>query len=76
MRNWQEEALCRSYGDLPWIADADRVSPVDTALMRVVCAACPVVSECQDFADCEGVTCGFWAGRDRTPPASVVDGAA
>ena len=73
--SWKPAGLCRTYPDLPWIADPRRVTPVDIARMEVVCAACPVVLECGDYADCEGITSGFWAGRDRTP-ATAVDGAA
>lgn len=73
---WRDAALCRLFDNLPWIEDADRVTPADTACMGTVCAACPVVFECGDFAACEGVTSGFWAGRDRTPPGLVMDGVA
>lgn len=74
--SWQCAALCQSYPDFPWISDADRVTPVETVLMETVCAACPVVFECGDYADCEGVVSGFWAGRDRTPPTLPLDGVA
>ena len=73
---WRDAALCQRYPDLPWVWDPDRVTTVDTACMGVVCAACPVVFECGDYADCEDVTSGFWAGRDRTPRAVPVDGVA
>lgn len=73
---WREQALCRSQPSLPWISDPDRVTLVETSFMEVVCAACPVVFECGDYADCEGITSGFWAGRDRTPAATSLDGVA
>jgi len=73
---WRDAALCQTYPDLPWILDPDRVTPVEVGWMEVVCAACPVSFECGDYADATGVTSGFWAGRDRTPPALPVDGVA
>ena len=73
---WREDALCQRFPDLPWIQDPPRATSVEIVCMEVVCAACPVVFECGDYADCEGVTSGFWAGRDRTPPAMSMDGVA
>jgi hypothetical protein len=73
---WRDAALCQTYPDLPWILDPEWVTPVEVGCMEVICAVCPVVFECGDFADCEGVTSGFWAGRDRTPASLPVDGVA
>lgn len=74
--SWRDAALCQTYPDLPWILDPEDVTPVEVGCMEVVCAGCPVVFECGDYADCEGVTSGFWAGRDRTPTSVPVDGVA
>jgi hypothetical protein len=67
---WKELAWCRSVPTLPWIGDADRVTEPAEVAMAAVCAGCPVVFECCDYAACKGVDAGFWAGewQDRRKP--------
>jgi hypothetical protein len=69
---WKARGLCRDVPALPWIADPDEVPRGGLVAMSAVCGACPVCLECLDYADCEGIVAGFWAGRFRD--ASVVVG--
>lgn len=65
--SWTEQAWCRSVPALPWIAEPEDVSPAAEVAMTAVCAACPVVFECQEYVGCAGITGGFWAGAHCTP---------
>jgi hypothetical protein len=59
---WQERAQCRGVG-------ADKFFPVQggRSLEAItVCAQCPVVDECDQYADRTG-SGGVWAGRSRQP---------
>jgi hypothetical protein len=65
--NWIRAALCRRFSHLPWLADASQTTPTQVESMRIVCSACPVERECNDYVRLVGITSGFWAGRTRTP---------
>lgn len=57
-----DRAACAQWPDLLWLGGVqpDR-SEVDA--MRRICAACPVRTACQRFADDAGACAGWWAGR-------------
>jgi hypothetical protein len=71
---WKARGLCRDVPSLPWIADAEHVPDGGVVAMSAVCAMCPVCFECLDYADCEGVVDGFWAGRFRGPSDAIGTG--
>jgi hypothetical protein len=62
---WRDEALCRRFVELPWIADAGQVCGAARLAMAAVCHACPVFEVCQRYVLTHEVTAGFWAGRMR-----------
>ena len=76
MTTWHGEALCRLFSNLPWIEEPERVTDSAAASMGVVCDVCPVRRACEDYVADHEVLSGFWAGRDRTPPAMSMDGVA
>jgi len=64
---WMASGSCQHWGDLPWIADPQRITGWDWLTMAGVCRDCPVRSECAEYATREKVTAGFWAGTHRDP---------
>ena len=64
--NWQTSAACRGL-------DPDLFYPGrggDTAAAKAICAVCPVVAECLQYAIQAGERLGIWGGqseRDRRP---------
>src|SRR5689334_2327480 len=62
---WKGQARCPEHLDLPWTVDK---KPDDNALidMAMVCAECPVVLRCAEYAlgtnNGRGVEGGFYAG--------------
>ncbi|WP_439290151.1 WhiB family transcriptional regulator [Microbacterium sp. A84] len=45
---------------------ADRLSDDELALCTSICAACPLLAECDAYATAAGVKTGFWAGHAYT----------
>ena len=74
---WMRRAACVLRTDLPWTLDGTRMSWADRLTMAGVCASCPVLGRCTDYAMRARVTGGYWAGmvRDEPQPAAG-DGAA
>jgi hypothetical protein len=64
---WMAEAACRNHPGLPWVADRDRVSVLESVAMTLVCARCPVLEVCDAYAGAKLVGVGFWASRHRDP---------
>jgi hypothetical protein len=64
---WQALSACGTRADLPWTGDPDRLGPWDVEALRSVCASCPVLAECREFATRTHVTAGWWAGTQRDP---------
>lgn len=62
---WMPAAACLARADLPWTTDTDRLTAAAVRAMTRVCDRCPVRNPCAAYATTEGVTGGFWAGRDR-----------
>jgi hypothetical protein len=64
--SWMAEAVCRTpdSSDLPWTGD--EITREERKSMAGVCADCPVLAQCGEFAKRASVSAGFWAGRDRT----------
>jgi len=56
---WQHEAACRDED--PSLFFDFRKAAQEQA--KAICARCPVTQHCDQAA--EGVTAGFWAGKDR-----------
>lgn len=44
----------------------DDLGASDLAVMSEICAACPLVRQCQDFARVAKPSGGYWAGRNHT----------
>ena len=59
---WQERALCRGVGSELFFPTKGG----STAPAKRLCEACPVQSECADYAEQTG-SGGVWAGKGRTP---------
>lgn len=58
-------AACAKRPELPWIAEPQDTLGYPRRVMARVCATCPVLPECDQFASRSTVTAGFWAGRSR-----------
>ena len=55
---WQADAACRGVGtDVFWIERGG-----DNRHAKALCAACPVVRPCRDYAADIGAMGGIWAG--------------
>lgn len=63
--DWMADAACVHMPGLPWIENPRRVPDVLLDLMAEACAACPVRTACEIFADQAHITAGFWAGESR-----------
>lgn len=73
---WHARAACRGRDDVDWFPE--RGESLEPA--KAVCAACPVLEECCDFAVTNGEKHGVWAGmsaldrrqlrRQRRQPAA------
>lgn len=77
--SWQTDSACLTEPGLPWTED--RVGTTDRQRMAVVCAGCPVATECAALAQQTDVTAGVWAGvrytasgaRDPEPVVELLD---
>ena len=61
---WRGLALCRTFSNLPWIAEPAERSDAAVGAMLAVCLSCPVFSDCAGYAERHGINSGFWAGLD------------
>jgi WhiB family redox-sensing transcriptional regulator len=70
---WKTQGLCFGHPDpdLWFPADARRRGTFEAAL--AVCAQCPVIDKCWEYAEETGVTHGVWAGVNRSKPAKTTD---
>ncbi len=71
-----DRARCAHFPGLGWLKDRPQTSPAETATMAVVCARCPVFTDCADFVTREKITGGFWAGQHREIDCQQYGGAA
>jgi hypothetical protein len=62
---WIAAGACLPHTDLPWALNAEDATDTERRQMAEICAGCPVLSECDDYADAARVTAGFWAGMVR-----------
>jgi Transcription factor WhiB len=62
---WMRHGACLPRTDLPWTADGHRTTSIERLEMAAVCAGCPVLARCSDFAALARMTGGFWAGAAR-----------
>lgn len=58
-RRWMVNGACVRRRELPWLADADQVTPWEDLTMRCIRRDCPVRRRCEDFAWHAGVIGGF-----------------
>lgn len=49
-------------GDSRFIADAKELPDEDRYEMRAICAACPILTQCVDYATTDRPTAGWWPG--------------
>ena len=76
---WMRKAACRGQGFDAWFSTDEVGEETDAA--RLVCAGCPVRSECLDYALDGRIRHGLWGGlsareraalnRRRTPQAAA-----
>jgi hypothetical protein len=64
---WMELAVCMAFPELPWLADADRVTAAQLVGMSGACRSCGVFERCAAFVEREDICGGFWAGEFREP---------
>ncbi len=62
---WMRDAECHLEPGLPWTADFDQIKGYEVHAMATVCARCPVLDECRDYAAENTDLWGFWAGETR-----------
>lgn len=63
---WEQFAACAGRGHEPWF---DEDNP---AVAKAVCATCPVLDPCRDFADRGGTSLyGTWAGLTRAERLAI-----
>ena len=62
---WIAAGACLPHTDLPWAVNAEDATEAELLQMAAICATCPVLTECDEYADAARVTAGFWAGRVR-----------
>lgn len=64
--DWQVKAACRGTGvDLFFNPDAERgqAKRAREARAKAICAACPVIAQCLDWALSVGEPYGVWGGK-------------
>jgi len=68
MTTWKTQGLCSSHPnpDLWFPADARRRGTFEAA--RRICAQCPVLDRCKEYADTISASHGVWAGTNRREP--------
>lgn len=62
---WMTDAACLDSPELPWIEEQDLTRGYPRQVMARICAACPVLVECDQYARSTRAIAGFWAGRTR-----------
>ena len=68
---WHEDALC---AQMPGLADEwfpDKGGP--TVAAKRVCAACPVITECLDYALANNERFGVWGGKSERERRAIAD---
>ena len=63
---WMQQAACADSPELPWIEEHKQTRGYPRRVMAGICAQCPVLTECDQYASTSTVQAGFWAGRART----------
>lgn len=63
---WMQQAACADSAELPWIEEHKDTRGYPRRVMAGICAQCPVLTECDQYASTSTVQAGFWAGRART----------
>ena len=64
--SWREEAACKDVSSAIFFpAGPAAGTPAATALARAICASCPVIDECLDFAVATNQQYGVWGGCDE-----------
>ena len=56
--DWEDDANCRTVDPDIFFSDI----PADLKAARAVCAACPVVAQCGEFAVTNQIRYGTWGG--------------
>ena len=72
--SWQVDAACRGLNtDLFFQADHERRSLKHgrEAAAKAVCASCPVIETCLEWALVVGERYGVWGGTDSTERAAI-----
>lgn len=54
-------------GDARYIADAADLPRDDRAVMAEICAACPLLDHCSDYANTEKPAAGWWPDLNLKP---------
>jgi Transcription factor WhiB len=64
-------AACMGRVDLPWVSESGSPgsTPTQVAVMRAICAGCPWLEDCRDFAT-RGRETGFWGGTTAAERAA------
>lgn len=70
-RDWCIRAACRGMGDLFYTDSNTRgiKAQQQIAAAQRICFTCPVIQECDDYANANDEVWGVWAAVDRTPKA-------
>jgi len=61
-QSWRLSAACLGSSSTIWFLDRKRNA---TAPARKICAVCPVVSECAEYAITTNQALGFWGGMSE-----------
>jgi hypothetical protein len=59
-------AACADSPELPWIEEHSTTVGYPRRVMARICAECPVLADCDQYAQTSEVIAGFWAGRPRS----------
>jgi hypothetical protein len=59
-------AACVDSPELPWIDEHASTVGYPRRVMARICAGCPVLADCDQYAQTSDVIAGFWAGRPRS----------
>lgn len=69
---WMDESACVARPDLPWLDDDAGMTAL--SIMAGLCQGCAVLDECEAYVRDAGIVGGFWAGHDRGPTRTPVQG--
>ncbi|HSM45444.1 MAG TPA: WhiB family transcriptional regulator [Acidimicrobiia bacterium] len=69
--DWRAHAACSGYPNTLFFPSVDRADDVSVAKAKAVCAVCPVIDDCLEYALETNQRSGIWGGTSEKERKSL-----